>query len=70
MNATKAADTPPRGKLVRLELSPETHDLLWVVSAFHRQSMAQFARFAVEQAVKAEIAKHGIPTKKPPKLGE
>ncbi len=69
MNASEAPPAQEKGKLVRLELSPEIHDLLSVVAGFHRMSMAQFARFAVEQAVRGEIKRHGIPTEKPPRLG-
>ena len=69
MNTQEGAPPQEKGKLVRLELSPEVHDLLWVVASFHRMSMAQFARFAVEQAVRGEIKKHGLPTEKPPRLG-
>jgi len=41
-------------KAVRLELDPETHQLLRVVAAQHGKSMASYARELVEQ----DLAKH------------
>jgi len=48
----RPATANPKTKPVRLDLTPEVHQMLRVVAAVQGQPMAVFARQVVEQTVK------------------
>jgi plasmid stability protein len=50
--AKSAGASSPKTKIVRLELDLDQHAKLRVVAAQHGMSMAAFARFIVEKAIK------------------
>ena len=54
------AVAPPELKPVRVDLSPDVHKLLRLVSADAGVSMASFARAALEQVVRVEAKNRGL----------
>ena len=50
----------PKAKPVRLDLSAEVHRLLRLVAADANESMASYARTAIEEHLRAEAKRRGL----------
>ena len=56
----QATTEDTKAKPVRLDLSPESHRILRIVSSHADQSMAAYARDVVDQHIRAEAKRLGI----------